>query len=498
MRKVKILADLKPALDGYAGIPEESRLLFHGLRQEAEELDIEGLLQHGNQTFVSPQNNAKNNHASHQKILWAAKTISSICKPARRVSNLTLLEKLKLYVSLQQLRGRALWRRPIKLGAFETAPFQDFIWTRLFSKSLSPAAKSLVTSAKFKIIDHSRSMFHYVGLPGFIMGLKPCYLHLDTSGYDFLIAQTPYPARVSRGTQLIIRYHDAIPLLMPHTIQNKRFHLSSHYYALRQNIEDGALFVCNSRATKSDLISIFPEVEPRTSVIYNIVSEEYYKPDEPKQRLPQIIAARLSDNQTSKAAKKPKSSLAPHKSFKSFPYLLMVSTLEPRKNHKLLISAWQRLTYKSLPQLKLVLVGNKGWDSEETQALMKPWVKRGKILHLENVPKEELRVLYHHASATICPSLAEGFDYSGIESMRCGGLVIASDILVHREVFRQGAAYFNPYSIDDAVMTIERILSTSALEEREELRKAAKKISKCYTAKKIIPQWQQLLTQQQH
>ena len=43
---MKILVDLKPALDGYAGIPQECRLLFKGLSQ-MDGFEVEGLIQHG-------------------------------------------------------------------------------------------------------------------------------------------------------------------------------------------------------------------------------------------------------------------------------------------------------------------------------------------------------------------------------------------------------------------------------------------------------------------
>jgi hypothetical protein len=43
------------------------------------------------------------------------------------------------------------------------------------------------------------------------------------------------------------------------------------------------------------------------------------------------------------------STLAPDKPLK---YLLMVSTVEPRKNHSLLLAAWERLKYSVLPDLR--------------------------------------------------------------------------------------------------------------------------------------------------
>jgi len=63
------------------------------------------------------------------------------------------------------------------------------------------------------------------------------------------------------------------------------------------------------------------------------------------------------------------------------------------------------------------------------------------VFLLNNVPADDLRVLYRHAAATVCPSLAEGFDFSGVEAMRCGGVVLASDIPVHREVYQDAAHY---------------------------------------------------------
>ncbi|MDR7927306.1 hypothetical protein RIE95_09980 [Acidithiobacillus thiooxidans] len=47
---------------------------------------------------------------------------------------------------------------------------------------------------------------------------------------------------------------------------------------------------------------------------------------------------------------------------------------------------------------------------------------------LHSVPAEALRLLFRQAVVTVCPSVGEGFDFSGVEAMRCGGVVAASDI----------------------------------------------------------------------
>src|SRR4051794_1561893 len=43
-KKIKVLLEMRPALEGFAGIPQEVRLLFRGLRK-IESVDIEGMLQ---------------------------------------------------------------------------------------------------------------------------------------------------------------------------------------------------------------------------------------------------------------------------------------------------------------------------------------------------------------------------------------------------------------------------------------------------------------------
>src|SRR6185436_4153613 len=69
--KIKILLDLKPALDGFAGIPQEARLLFRGLRMMPGNYDVEGLIQHGGRRLrsaVSPKGNALSTSAKINRL----------------------------------------------------------------------------------------------------------------------------------------------------------------------------------------------------------------------------------------------------------------------------------------------------------------------------------------------------------------------------------------------------------------------------------------------
>jgi glycosyltransferase involved in cell wall biosynthesis len=493
--KIKILLDLKPALDGYAGIPQETRLLFRGLRS-MDSCEVEGLIQHGARKLRSAVSSKGKRIPVSKRINRLSRVIVSLYEKPYNSMFDTVVDAIDHQFSRSLLRMRALARMPIHPSVFESELFDDFIWRTFFSKTLTPGDKKLVTSARYRVLNTPRKLLHQVGLAGIKYSSNPKYVTLDTRGFDFFLAQTPFPARISRGTQMIVRYHDAFPVLLPHTINDKAFHQASHFYSLQQNVKAGAWFSCVSEATRNDLLKIFPEAEPRSSVIHNIVSGEYFEDDTPKGMVFQIVRNRLGRVEEFQTDLGGIQFDDKRNQSQDFNYLFMVSTLEPRKNHLLLLSAWERLKYTSMPKLKLIIVGSKGWDSAPVLDAFKPWAERGDLFYLNNVPSSELRVLYKHAAATICPSVAEGFDYSGVEAMRCGGIVISSDIPVHREVFRGASEYFNPYSTEDASMVIRRVLSEDGESIRRRLRAEARRVSDKYMPHNILPKWDEFFQMQ--
>jgi glycosyltransferase involved in cell wall biosynthesis len=320
------------------------------------------------------------------------------------------------------------------------------------------------------------------------------YPRLDTEDFDVMIAETPYPATVAKTTKLIIHYHDAIPLLMPHTISDRRFHQAFHYRALRRNVHSGAWFVCVSDATRMDLLSVFPQAEPRSITIRNMVSHEYFTEDSNSLHVAEIIKTRWSTTLKPPLDPALKRGICRSEIFSGTPeYLLIVSTVEPRKNHISLLTAWERLRLERFPKLKLILVGALGWHHNAIVRRFLPWLERSEAFLLEDVPAAELRVLYRHARATICPSFGEGFDYSGVEAMRSGGAVVASDIRVHREIYADGAEYFNPYAVEDLANAIDNVIKPANISRRNELVVNGARVSAQYTQEAILPIWRSFL-----
>jgi glycosyltransferase involved in cell wall biosynthesis len=312
----------------------------------------------------------------------------------------------------------------------------------------------------------------------------PLYPTLDTSDFDLMISETPYPATVSKRTKLIVRYHDAIPLLMPHTISDRHYHHAFHYGALRKNAANGAWFVCVSEATRRDLLSVFPQLEKRSLTIHNMVSHHYFHDASSPDRLPEIVKTRS----TSRLSPQVQARVTPQ-----MQYLLIVSTIEPRKNHLTLLSAWESLRARQYPGLKLMVVGRRGWHHHSIIRKFRPWMEQGEAFVLEDVPAPDLRLLYKHSAATVCPSLGEGFDFSGIEAMMSGTAVAASDIGVHREIYREAAEYFNPYSAEDVAKAIGSVIDPANRGRRDELVALGAEVAPRYRYEEILPQWQEFL-----
>ena len=353
-----------------------------------------------------------------------------------------------------------------------------------------------MTSAEYRIARVPWSAAHAVGVLTRRFGAA-VYPRFDTRDFDLMIAETPYPGRVSKPTRLVVRYHDAFPLLMPHTITDRSRHQASHYQALRRNVLDGAWFACVSDATRADLVAVFPEVAERAVTIPNMVSHRYFVEDSSPGMIGQVLRTRANRKVANLVKKRGfferggdglRDDIAPD-------YLLMVSTLEPRKNHLGLLAAWEQLRSRGRPGLQLVLVGMLGWDHKDILNRLLPWIGRGLVHLLDDVPAAELRALYRHARATVCPSFGEGFGFSGVEAMCCGGIVAASDLAVHREIYADAAVYFDPYSTGSMADVVERIIGVGDEVEalRGSLRQASASVGSKYYPETILPRWQQFL-----
>ncbi len=490
--RLRVLMELRPALDEFAGIPQETRLEFLALSM-MKSIEVTGLINHPSRTLWP---GIKRGYfarllSPHRKMHTLARAALSVKVDPMETLWDRVLHYASKRVSTHYLSFMAHMRIGLPLYEFEAGDFGDFVWQSMFSKTLAAKDFQVVHNARYAILRQPHDLLSRIAIKKMrLTGLPGMPVKISTRNYDVFVSQTPFPTELSRKTQLVVRYHDAVPILMPHTIKNARFHQHVHMANLLQNSRKG-LFACVSEATRSDLLKIFPKLENRSVVIPDIVSHEYYPEVGNQTYIANIIRNHIRPDTEPKflTSREKENFYVRHLNGKTLRYLLMVSTLEPRKNYPKMISAWDYLKNHGMTDLKLVIVGQLGWEYSRILESMAPWQQRGELFHLHCVPSGKLRVLYNGAAAVVCPSVAEGFDLSGIEAMLCGGAVVASEIPVHREIYQNACRYFDPYSTLSQAKAIESVIHPDCADNRKQLIEAGLKLGPSYRRESIEHAW---------
>jgi glycosyltransferase involved in cell wall biosynthesis len=129
------------------------------------------------------------------------------------------------------------------------------------------------------------------------------------------------------------------------------------------------------------------------------------------------------------------------------PYFVVLGTIEPRKNHLLLLNVWRRLaqTLGREATPRLVLIGRRGWENENILDLLDRCpILKGVVVEHNRLPDLEVRTLVAGARALLMPSFAEGFGLPVVEALALGAPVIASDLPALRESGGAAPDYLDP------------------------------------------------------
>jgi len=164
------------------------------------------------------------------------------------------------------------------------------------------------------------------------------------------------------------------------------------------------------------------------------------------------------------------------------PYLFMMGTLEPRKNHATALRALARLKAAGYPH-QLVVAGGKGWLFEPVSAQVDELDLKNDVLFTGYVPQEDVPALYSGADCVMMPSLYEGFGFPVLEAMACGTPVVCSDASSLPEIAGDAALLVAPTDDEALAASVQRVLDDSVLSalliERGRVRAAQFSWSKC-------------------
>ncbi len=124
-------------------------------------------------------------------------------------------------------------------------------------------------------------------------------------------------------------------------------------------------------------------------------------------------------------------------------YILSVGTVEPRKDHPLLVAAFDELAAR-FDDLALVLVGPDGWGASALDEALARCRARHRVVRTGYLPDPVLARAMAEATALAYPSRYEGFGFPPLEAMARGVPVVATAVGALPEVLADGAALVPP------------------------------------------------------
>lgn len=237
-------------------------------------------------------------------------------------------------------------------------------------------------------------------------------LHISPSRLD---QEAQIARRLKRErARLICMVHDLIPITHP---EYARPGGSARHHARMLTIARHASgIITNSRATRASLMARYAETIG-------------HRPVRSIPLAPSAMPAEVRNDRTAR------------------PYFVALGTIEPRKNHLLLLSVWRSLVERLGPDHTphLLLVGRRGWENENVIDLLERCeALHGVVIERSRLPDAELRHLIGGARALLMPSFAEGFGLPVAEALAAGVPVIASDLPAHREAGGAVPDYLDP------------------------------------------------------
>ena len=159
-------------------------------------------------------------------------------------------------------------------------------------------------------------------------------------------------------------------------------------------------------------------------------------------------------------------------------YVLIVGTMEVRKNLWRVATVWDRLRREKGRELpKLVIAGRKGWLNDDFDALMKASGNLGGWVGIvEGASDEILEYLYRNSLFTIMASFYEGWGLPIGESLAYGKTAVVSNTSSMPEVGEDMVEYCDPHSLDSIEAACLRLIDDPGHRQEMEARISADRL----------------------
>ncbi len=269
-------------------------------------------------------------------------------------------------------------------------------------------------------------------------------VELLLSGLDVLHSPDFIPP-MRKPFRSVVTVHDLAFLRFPHFLTKE----SAKYYGqIDDALKRSDQVIAVSEATKLDLVQLLGVNPNRISVIHEAADPTFH----------------VVDDATALSAVRKRYNLPG-------PFILFVSTIEPRKNLPTLLRAFKQLLDLQVTPgsagrgadpcqpLTLAIVGKRGWLYEDVFATAEDLELGDRARFLGRVPLEDLLLLYNSAAVFVQPSLYEGFGLPPLEAMMSGAPVIVSDAASLPEVVGEAGIKIPPMDGELWVESLRQVLT---------------------------------------
>jgi len=228
-----------------------------------------------------------------------------------------------------------------------------------------------------------------------------------------------------------VTVHDISTLVMPeyHQAENVDFHLDH----LGKSLESSEAVFCVSSATRRALETTFPSAKNKTRLLFQYADWPPSFDEMERNFDPPAIG----------------------------PYVVVIGTLEPRKNLELIFRALAEPSIRD-SDIKFVIIGRKGWLVDDFLQTV-PAVTRERVIFTGFVSEFTKFRLLRHCEYLVFPSLYEGFGIPALEAMSLGKPVLASMTTSFPEVIGDAGLYFDPFSPSDFASKFDEMKSFTQL-----------------------------------